>query len=317
MSDHINASQTKAGFVAIIGAPNAGKSTLLNSLLAHKLAVVSPKVQTTRTNIRGVLTQGNVQYVFVDTPGIHDPRRTFDKAMVQAAWQALTDADVVLFVLDGIKGFDKQAKQLLANLKKEQNLPPVHLVVNKIDKVAKTNLLPLMAQAAKEGVFKEVVPLSALKIKEKEKQTILELLAKELPESPYLYDEETLTDMPSRLWAAEATRERAFLLLGEELPYSLSVETLSFDTLDNGSLELHQNIYIERDGQKKIVVGKNGQMLKKIGEQARKGMENMFDTRVHLFVQVKVRPNWASDIHHMRMLGLEQKSGQKATKKGS
>lgn len=302
---------TKAGFVAIIGAPNAGKSTLLNSLLAHKLAVVSPKVQTTRTNIRGILTQENTQYIFVDTPGIHDPRRSFDKAMVDAAWQALNDADVVLFVLDGLKGFDKQVLQLLENLKKEKNLPPIHLVVNKIDKIAKPKLLPLMQKASEDGVFKEIIPLSALKIKDKEKQLILNTLAKGLPQSPYLYDEETLTDMPSRLWAAEATRERAFLLLGEELPYAMSVETLSFETRNDGSIEIHQNIYIERDGQKKIVVGKNGQMLKKIGEQARKGMENMFDTRVHLFVQVKVRPNWASDIHHMRMLGLGEKTNHK------
>lgn len=306
MAENTKAGQ-KAGFVAIIGAPNAGKSTLLNSLLEHKLAVVSPKVQTTRTNIRGVLTRDDSQFIFVDTPGIHDPRRDFDKAMVDAAWQALGDADVVLFVLDAIKGFDKPARQILENLKREEKLPPVLLILNKIDKVAKPQLLPLMTQAAEEGIFREVVPLSALKGKEKERELVLDLLAKELPEGPFLYDEETLTDMPSRLWAAEATRERAFLLLGDELPYSLSVETMDFTNLGDGSVEVQQHIYIERDGQKKIVVGKKGQMLKKIGEQARKAMEHMFDCRVHLFLHVKVRPNWASDIHHMRMLGLKDK----------
>lgn len=295
---------TKAGFVAIVGAPNAGKSTLLNSLLEHKLAVVSPKVQTTRTNIRGVLTREATQYIFVDTPGIHDPRRGFDKAMVDAAWQALTDADVVLFVLDAIKGFDTPATRLLENLKHARNLPPVLLVLNKIDKIAKPKLLPLMTKAGEEDVFKEIIPLSALKAKGRDKQLVLDVLEKQLPASPFLYDEETLTDMPSRLWAAEATRERAFLLLGDELPYALSVETMAFEARDDGSTEIHQNIYIERDGQKKILVGKNGQMLKKIGEQAREAMGNMFGGKVHLYLQVKVRPNWASDLHHMRMLGL-------------
>ena len=297
---------TRAGFVAIVGAPNAGKSTLLNKILKQKLAIVSPKVQTTRTNVRGVLTRKGSQFIFVDTPGIHKPRRQLDQAMVDVAWQALGDADVVLFVVDAIKGFDKATQLLIDAFKNLDKKPNIILVLNKIDKVAKPKLLPMMVHASEVGLFKEVMPLSALKGKEKEEEVLLDILEKELPESPYLYDEETLTDMPSRLWAAEATRERAFLLLGDELPYALSVETMAFETGDDGSITVHQNVYIERDGQKKIIVGKNGQMLKKIGEQARKAMEGMFDTRVHLFLQVKVRPNWASDIHHMRMLGLSK-----------
>ena len=299
--------QTRAGFIAIIGIPNAGKSTLLNGLLGEKLAIVSPKVQTTRTNLRGVLTVDEKQYIFVDTPGIHKARRQFDQAMVDAAFQALTDADVIVLVVDVVKGFNKDVMNLVQTLedikKTSKKFPPLLLALNKIDKIDKLKLLPMMEKAGAVGVFDDIIPLSALK--KKGCDIALQVLGQYLPETPFLYDPDTLTDMPSRLWAAEATRERAFLLLGDELPYSLSVETMAFDQREDGSVEIHQNIYLERDGQKKIIVGKNGQMLKKIGEQARKAMSVMFGGEVHLYLQVKIRPNWASDIHHMRMLGLE------------
>ena len=299
--------QTRAGFIAIIGAPNAGKSTLLNGLLGEKLAIVSPKVQTTRTNLRGVLTVEEKQYIFVDTPGIHKARRQFDQAMVDAAYQALTDSDVIVLVVDSLKGFNKEVMNIVETLEEakrgKKKFPPLLLVLNKIDKVDKTKLLPMMEKAGKVGIFDDIIPLSALK--KKGCEIVLQVVGQYLPETPFLYDPDTLTDMPSRLWAAEATRERAFLLLGDELPYSLSVETMGFDQREDGSVEIHQNIYLERDGQKKIIIGKNGQMLKKIGEQARSAMKVMFGGDVHLYLQVKIRPNWASDIHHMRMLGLE------------
>ncbi len=303
--------QTHAGFIAIIGVPNAGKSTLLNGLLGEKLAIVSPKVQTTRTNLRGVLTVDNNQYIFVDTPGIHKARRQFDQAMVDAAWGALSDSDVVVLVVDAIKGFDRNVTGLIESLQKiksNESCPPILLVLNKIDKVDKIKLLPLMAKAGEMNIFDDVIPLSALK--KKGCEIVLKEVGKYLPESPLLYDKDTLTDMPSRLWAAEATRERAFLLLGDELPYSISVETMEFNTRDDESTEIIQHIYVERDGQKKIIVGKDGQMLKRIGQQAREAMQVMFGGTVHLFIQVKVRPNWASDIHHMRMLGLEPSKGK-------
>ena len=299
--------QTRAGFIAIIGAPNAGKSTLLNGLLGEKLAIVSPKVQTTRTNLRGVLTVEEKQYIFVDTPGIHKARRQFDQAMVDAAYQALTDSDVIVLVVDSLKGFNKEVMNIVETLEEakrgKKKFPPLLLVLNKIDKVDKAKLLPMMEKAGKVGIFDDIIPLSALK--KKGCEIVLQVVGQYLPETPFLYDPDTLTDMPSRLWAAEATRERAFLLLGDELPYSLSVETMAFDQREDGSVEIHQNIYLERDGQKKIIIGKNGQMLKKIGEQARSAMKVMFGGDVHLYLQVKIRPNWASDIHHMRMLGLE------------
>lgn len=299
--------QTRAGFIAIVGAPNAGKSTLLNGLLGEKLAIVSPKVQTTRTNLRGVLTIDEKQYIFVDTPGIHKARRQFDQAMVDAAYQALIDADVLVLVVDCMKGFNKETMNIVETLegikKNTKKFPPLLLALNKIDKIDKTKLLPMMEKAGAIGIFDDIIPLSALKAKGCD--IVLQVVGQYLPETPFLYDPDTLTDMPSRLWAAEATRERAFLLLGDELPYSLSVETMAFDQREDGSVEIHQNVYLERDGQKKIIVGKNGQMLKKIGEQARKAMSVMFGGEVHLYLQVKIRPNWASDIHHMRMLGLE------------
>ena len=296
---------TKAGFIAIIGLPNAGKSTLLNALLGEQLAIVSPKVQTTRVNLRGVLTVDNTQYIFVDTPGIHKPRRSLDQAMVEAAWQALSDADAVIVLIDARKGYNSDTKQLLEALQEtfpEGKRPPLLCVLNKVDLLDKPDLLPLMAAAGELNLFDEIFAISATK--KSGVQTLLNNIGRYLPESPFLYDEDALTDMSSRMLAAEMTRERAFLLLGQELPYALSVETVGYEELDNGSVKITQHIYVERDGQKKIVIGKGGQMLKKIGEQARHKLEALLKQRVHLFLQVKVQPNWATDIHHLRMLGL-------------
>lgn len=297
---------TRAGFVAILGLPNAGKSTLLNSLVGEKLAIVTPKEQTTRTNLRGILTQDDTQMVFVDTPGIHKPRRMFDRAMVDAAWQARADSDVAVLMVDARKGFSEDVRPILESLKKSSR--PVVLALNKIDLLDRERLLPLMAMAgdmkAEKGpLFRDVFAISAQK-----GDGVADLvrgLRRYMPESPFLYDPEQLTDAPMRILAAEVTREKAFLLLGEELPYSLLVETVTYQTKDDGSVRIEQSLLVEREGQKKIVIGAGGQMLKKIGQRARLDLEKLLGHRVHLFLHVKVRENWTTDTRLMRDFGLQ------------
>lgn len=300
---------TKAGFVALIGAPNAGKSTLLNQLVGQKIAIVSPKVQTTRVNMRGVLTQGNNQFIFVDTPGIYRPKdtsRLLDKSMVHAAWQAGGDSDVVLLLVDAKAGFNEKVTEIIENVK--QNVPkrvPVFLALNKVDALAKDKLLPLMQKASAFDLFNGVFAISA---KENDGvEDMLEQFAKHLPESPYLYDEETLTDMPMRMVAAEITREKAFHLLQQEVPYSLAVETVNFEHYNNGSIRIDQNVLVEREAHKPIVLGKKGSMVKRIGEQARADLEEMLETQVHLFIKVKVNDKWANSQNFMREIGLDTK----------
>ncbi|MBI1362682.1 MAG: GTPase Era [Proteobacteria bacterium] len=295
--------KSRCGFVAIIGAPNAGKSTFMNGALGEKIAIVTPKVQTTRMNMRGILTEGDTQMVFVDTPGIHKPRRQFDKAMVNAAWQASSDADAVLLLVDAQKGFNGDVQRILADIA-EVKAPKI-LVLNKVDKMPREKLLPLMGKAGAMGVFDHIFAISALKndrIKD-----VIKCLKGYMPEEPFHYDPEDLTDTPMRVIAAEVTRERAFMLLGDEIPYSVNVETVGYVVQEDGSIRIDQNILLERDGQKKIVIGKGGSMLKKIGEQARKALSEMTGAEVHLFLQVKVREGWASDPHLMRSLGLSDK----------
>lgn len=295
--------QTHCGFVAIIGAPNAGKSTFMNSALGEKIAIVTPKVQTTRMNMRGILTVENTQMVFVDTPGIHKPRRQFDKAMVNAAWQASTDADVVLLLVDAQKGLEGEITRILQSI--DEVKAPKVLVLNKVDKIPREKLLPMMAKVGQMGVFDHVFAISALK--KDGVMDVVKCLKGYMPAEPFHYDPEDITDTPMRIIAAEVTRERAFMLLAEEIPYSVNVETVSYKEQEDGSIRIDQNIMVERDGQKKIVIGKGGAMLKKIGEQSRKMLSEMTGTKVHLFLQVKVREGWASDPHLMRSLGLNDK----------
>lgn len=300
--------QTRAGFIAIIGAPNAGKSTLLNSLVGEKLAIVSPKVQTTRINLRGILTRNNCQYIFVDTPGIHKPRRNFDETMVDSAWEAFTEADATIMVVDARQGFTGEAARILENLQGMDKRPPLVLALNKIDSMPREKLLPLIADASALNIFDDIYPISA--------RTgdgvdgMLKKLATWMPEGPYLYDPDDMTDMPMRILAAETTRERAFLLLGQELPYALAVETLLYEHQEDGSIRIEQNLLIERDGQKKIVIGKSGQMLKKIGSQSRAALEKFTGSRVHLFLHVKVK-DWSNDPLQMRSLGVEPSKKRK------
>ena len=296
--------KTKAGFVAIIGAPNAGKSTLLNSYMGQKIAIVSPKVQTTRVNMRGILTQDNCQFVFVDTPGIYRPKgtRLLDKSMVSAAWQASGDADVILLVVDAHRGFNSAVTDILDNVQDLPKKRPIFLALNKVDCINKETVLPLMQHAQEMGIFEHIFAISA-----KKGDGIADLLthfAAHFPQSPYLYEEDTLTDMPMRLLAAEVTREKAFLALNQEIPYSLAVETITYETNDKGHVNIHQNILVERDGHKGIVLGKGGKTIKHIGEKSRRELQDVLQGKVNLFLNVKVSEKWAHSHSFMREIGL-------------
>jgi GTP-binding protein Era len=297
-----------AGFAAIIGAPNAGKSTLVNALVGSKVAIVSPKVQTTRMPVRGVAIRDETQIVFVDTPGIFKPRRRLDRAMVSAAWAGAGDADAVVLLVDaaelngnpnGHAAADTAA--IIAALKKDSR--KAALALNKIDGMKRTDLLPLVQKLTSEYAFAEVFLISALK-----GDGIADLakwVAGEMPEGVWLYPEDQAADIPSRLLAAEITREKIYLRLHDELPYASAVETEKWEERKDGSVKIDQTIYVQRDGQKAIVLGKGGQTVKLIGEMARKEMEEIFDRRVHLFLFVKVREDWAESRDHYRELGLE------------
>lgn len=295
---------TKAGFIAIIGAPNAGKSTFLNAVLGQKLASVTQKVQTTRKNMRGIFTdeENGVQYVFVDTPGIHKPKRLLDRAMVLEAHNAWTEADVIMLMVDAAKGFNEEVENILENLKENKKIPMV-LVLNKVDKIKKEKLLPLMQRAHDMGIFKETFAIRA--DKNKGVDDVLKVITKHMPESEYLYDPDYITDTNMRDIAAEITREQAFLMLHEEIPYSVAVETLTYENFDNGDIKIHQNLLIERNSQKKIVVGRDGATLKRIGQNARRILEEMLECKVHLFLKVKVSEKWSENPHVMKSFGLE------------
>lgn len=297
--------QTKAGFVAIIGAPNAGKSTLMNLLIGQKIAIVSPKVQTTRVNMKGILTRGQNQFIFVDTPGIYKPNenKLLDRSMVAAAWQAGHDADVVLMVVDAKTGLNEKVLTILEEYQNQPKSTPLYLAFNKVDLIEKEKLLPLVQKAHDMGIFKEIFLISA-----KQNDGVFDMLdrfAKHLPESPYLYDEEELTDVPMRLIAAEMTREKAFRLLNQEIPYGLAVETVQYLTQENGSVRIDQNILVEREAHRKIVLGKKGSKIKEIGRKSRLELANMLGCPVHLFLKVKVNDKWLSSHSFMREIGLE------------
>lgn len=296
---------TKAGFVAIIGAPNAGKSTLMNLLIGQKIAIVSPKVQTTRVNMKGILTRGNTQFIFVDTPGIYKPdqKKLLDRSMVAAAWQAGADADIVLMVVDAKSGFNEKVLNIIEEYKSHSSKTPLFIAFNKVDTVEKEKLLPLISKAHEMEMFQDIFLISA-----KENDGVFQMLDKftpHLPESPYLYDEEELTDVPMRLIAAEMTREKAFRLLNQEIPYGLAVETVQYLTQENGSIRIDQNILVEREAHKKIVLGKNGSKIKEIGKKSRLELSKMLGCPVHLYLKVKVNDKWLNSHSFMREIGLD------------
>ncbi|MBS0472577.1 MAG: GTPase Era [Proteobacteria bacterium] len=299
---------TRCGFCAIIGAPNAGKSTLVNALVGSKVAIVSPKVQTTRMAVRGVAMKDETQIVFVDTPGIFKPRRRLDRAMVAAAWAGAGDADAVVLLVDapelvanpnGRAGDD--TKSIIASLK--SNNQKAALALNKIDGMKRTDLLPLVASLNAEGVFDDTFLISALK--GDGVADLLAYVAPRMPEGPWLYPEDQAADIPSRLLAAEITREKIYLRLHDELPYASTVETDKWEERKDGSVKIDQTIYVQRDGQKAIVLGKSGATIKTIGELARKELEELFERRVHLFLFVKVKEDWAERRDHYKEMGLE------------
>ncbi|WP_311028389.1 GTPase Era [Mesorhizobium koreense] len=292
---------TRSGFVALIGAPNAGKSTLLNQLVGAKVSIVTHKVQTTRAIVRGVATHGSAQIVFVDTPGIFSPRRRLDRAMVTTAWGGAKDADLVLVLLDAERGIRGDAEAMLAALSDVRQ--PKVLILNKIDRVKHEKLLTLAADANAKAGFERTFMISALKGSGCD--DLLDFVAERLPEGPWYYPEDQISDLPMRQLAAEITREKLYLRLHQELPYSSHVETEKWEEKKDGSVRIEQVIYVERDSQKKIVLGHKGETIKAIGQAARKEIAEILEQKVHLFLFVKVRENWGDDPERYREMGLE------------
>jgi GTPase len=292
---------TRCGFVALIGAPNAGKSTLLNALVGTKISIVSRKVQTTRALVRGIAIEGAAQIIFVDTPGIFGPRRRLDQAMVASAWGGAADADAVALLVDSRKGIDEETEAIISGL---GNLKaPAVLILNKIDTVERSSLLRLTADLHARFTFGETFMVSALTgdgLPHLKKQ-----LAATIPEGPWLYPEDQISDAPLRVLAAEITREKLFERLHDELPYQSTVETDSWKDLPDGSARIEQTIYVAREGQKKIVIGEGGRTIKAIGQAARIEIAEAAEQNVHLFLFVKVRPNWIEDPERYREMGLE------------
>lgn len=300
---------SRCGFTAIVGAPNVGKSTLLNRIVGTKVSIVSPKAQTTRTRILGIHIEGKAQLVFVDTPGIFQPRRRLDRAMVAAAWRGAVDADRIVLLVDCAKGFDTDTRRIVKRLEKSGNQRQERatgnlvLVLNKIDLVKKTELLNLAAALNGECGFTETFMVSALT--GDGVADLLAFLAEHAPSGPWHFPEDQLTDMPQRLLAAEITREKLYLQLRQELPYSATVETESWEERKDGGVRIGQVIYIERPTQKAIVLGRGGKRIKALGEAARMELEELFERRVHLFLFVKVREGWGDDPERYRDWGLD------------
>lgn len=297
----MNDTPTRAGFVAVIGAPNAGKSTLVNRAVGAKVSIVTHKVQTTRARVLGIAMEGRSQLVFVDTPGIFAPRRRLDRAMVRAAWDGAADADVVLLLVDAVAGMNEDVRRILADLKHGGR--PAWLALNKVDAVKRAALLGLTAALNEAHPFAETFMISARTGDGVDR--LLTRLADAVPEGPWLYPPEEATDMPSRLLAAEITREKLFLNVHEEVPYALTVETERWEPRKDGSIRVEQTVYVERDSQRAIILGKGGQRIKAIGQAARAEMEDVFERRFHLFLFVKVREGWQDDPARYRDWNLD------------
>ena len=299
---------TRAGFVALIGEPNAGKSTLLNRMVGAKVSIVTHKVQTTRARIRGIAMAGAAQIVFVDTPGIFRPRRRLDRSMVKAAWGGASDADVIVLLIEAHRGLTEGAQSIVDRMRDE--LPkdrPVALAINKIDRVKAEVLLKLAEQMNEAFPFVKTFMISA------EKgygvQDLREWLSGQVPEGPWFYPEDQIADVPMRMIAAEITREKLTLRLHEELPYQLTVETEQWQDKKDGSTRIDQIIYVARDGHKGIVLGNKGETIKSVGQAARADISEFLGRTVHLFLQVKVRENWLDEPERYSEMGLEFRDG--------
>jgi GTP-binding protein Era len=291
----------RCGFIAVLGAPNAGKSTLVNRMVGAKVSIVSPKVQTTRTRVLGIAIHQATQLIFIDTPGIFAPRRRLDRAMVAAAWSGAADADVSLLLIDATAGLSRDSEAIIERMKSESRR--AHLVLNKVDKINKPELLALTQTLVDTGIFDEVFMVSALKGQGVD--DLMNFLASQMPEGPWHFPEDQVSDMTERLLAAEITRDKLYLQLHQELPYATTVETETWEERKDGSVKIEQVIYVVRDSQKSIILGKGGQQIKKIGADSRKELEEILDRRVHLFLFVKVRENWGDDPDRYRDWGLD------------
>ena len=292
---------TRCGFVTLVGTPNAGKSTLLNKLVGAKISIVSPKAQTTRFRTLGILIRKSSQILLVDTPGIFQPRRMFDKAMMAATWEGTEDADIVLLLVDVKFGLTSLLEGIIEHLKNSDR--KVWLVLNKIDLISRDILLRLTASLIEKMRFARVFMISALTGSGIE--DLLDQLADHLPEGPYLYPEDDLTDLPERLFAAELVREQIFIQSHEEVPYSVTVETESYKELCNGSIRVDVVIYVLRPGHKAILIGHRGQKLRRIGENARKQLSHLLGRPCHLFLNVKERSGWDRERERLRAIGLD------------
>jgi GTPase len=306
----MNAQATRCGYVALIGAPNAGKSTLLNALVGAKVAIVSPKVQTTRARLTGIAIENKSQMIFVDTPGIFEPKRRLERAMVSDAWSGAGDADVVALLVDSrrpVKANNDDTQVILDALRKRGK--QALLLINKVDAVERPELLKLAEKLSAEKMidgsplFSDIFMISALT--GDGVQDLSKFLAKSVPEGPWLYPEDQIATAPMRYLAAEVTREKLFLNLHQELPYQLTVETEAWEELKDGSAKVSQVVYVSRANHKGIVLGKGGSLIKKVGEMSRKDLEAQMDRRVHLFLFVKVRENWLDDPERYREMGLD------------
>lgn len=298
---HNESSMTqRTAIITLAGAPNAGKSTLLNALVGSKVSIVTPKVQTTRARVSGIVQSGESQLVFVDTPGIFKPKKTLDKSMVRAAWDGMNTADFNCLLVDAKKGLNEDVPPILAGMKNRDGKPI--LILNKIDLVEKHTLLALAAQCNEHLAFEQTFMVSAQK--KEGVEDLKRYFAANAPEQPWMYPDDQLSDMPDRMFAAEITREKLMLALKQEIPYQLMVDTEKWE--EKGKLvAIYQTIYVMTEGQKKIIVGKGGSMLKTIGEQARKELSHLMGKKVSVFLFVKVDPRWMDSPEHFRMQGLD------------
>lgn len=297
----IDETPTRCGYVALIGVPNAGKSTLVNALVGAKVSIVSRKVQTTRALVRGIAMVDHTQIIFVDTPGIFSPKRRLERAMVTSAWGGAGEADAVGLVIDARKGIDADVEALLTSLSEWKK--PIHLILNKVDLVDPPHLLTLAEMLNHRISFKETFMVSATTGSGVER--VRSHFAALMPESPWLYPEDQVSDAPMRMLAAEITREKLFERLHDELPYRSTVETDQWQQRKDGSVRIEQTIFVERESQRMIVLGKAGQTIKAIGAASRKDIAEEIETPVHLFLHVKVRENWSDDPARYREMGLE------------
>ncbi len=296
---------TAAGFVALIGAPNAGKSTLLNALVGAKVSIVSRKVQTTRSQVRGIAMVDGAQIVFVDTPGIFRPKRRLDRAMVDSAWGGAADADLVALLVDVRKWDEPETAEIVERLKEVAR--PKALILNKVDTIEKPKLIEIAAKLNERGAFDATFMIAALTgygIKD-----MAAWMAGRMPKGPWLYPEDQISDAPLRFLAAEITREKLFERLHDELPYRSTVETETWETRKDGSVKINQTIYVEREGQRKIVLGEGGSTIKAIGQAARREIAEAAEAKVHLFLFVKVREDWGDDPERYREMGLQFPKG--------